>query len=168
MSVPLLVADSGPLIALARLSLLHLPGCYFESLSVTTTVWDEVTRKPASPENNQLHAGLAAGHIKIVDDVLIPLPSLSVMSMSMSVDVGEQTAIGLALALSATLLIDDRRGRHVAESVGVTTLGTMGLLVRAQLDNLAPPLRPQLEFLRGTGYFLSASLIDQVLSAVGE
>lgn len=82
MSVPLLVADSGPLIALARLSLLHLPGYYFESLSVTTTVWDEVTRKPTSLENNQLHAGPAAGHIKIVDDVLIPLPSLPGMSVS--------------------------------------------------------------------------------------
>lgn len=164
MSVPLLVADSGPLIALARLSLLHLPGCYFESLSVTATVWDEVTRKPTSLENNQLQAGLAAGHVTIVDDVLIPLPSLQ----GMSVDMGEQTAIGLALSLSATLLIDDRRGRHVAESVGVVTLGTLGLLVRARLDNLAPPLRPQLEFLGDTGYFLSASLIEQVLSAVGE
>jgi predicted nucleic acid-binding protein len=164
MSVPLLVADSGPLIALARLSLLYLPGCYFESLSVTSTVWDEVTRKPTSLENIQLHAGLAAGHIKIVDDVLIPLPSWP----DMSIDVGEQTAIGLALALPATLLIDDRRGRNAAESMGVVTLGTMGLLVRARLDALVPPLRPQLEFLRDTGYFLSASLIDQVLSAVGE
>lgn len=66
------------------------------------------------------------------------------------------------------LAADSACGVKPPESVGVVTLGTMGLLVRARLDALVSPLRPQLEFLRDTGYFLSASLIDRVLSAVGE
>jgi len=84
------------------------------------------------------------------------------------VDVGEQTAIGLALVLPATLLIDDRRGRRAARALGIVTMGTMGLLVRARHDALIPSLRPQLDFLCGTGYFLSPQLISQVLSEVGE
>jgi uncharacterized protein len=74
----------------------------------------------------------------------------------------------IALALPATLLIDDRRARRAAQVLGVTAMGTMGLLVRARQDALIPPLRPQLDFLCATGYFLSARLIVQVLSEVGE
>jgi predicted nucleic acid-binding protein len=46
MSAPLLVADSGPLIALARLDLLELPSRLFSEALVTATVWDEVSREP--------------------------------------------------------------------------------------------------------------------------
>ena len=164
MSTPLLVADSGPLIALARLNLFHLPDCYFESTFVTTAVWDEVTRNPKPVETDRLQAALTSGRIKIVDEVLIPPDSLQ----SAGVDVGEKTAIALALALPATLLIDDRRARRAALALGVSTLGTMGLLVRARMDALIPPLRPQLDFLCQSGYFLSVRLVDLVLSEVGE
>ncbi len=44
MSAALLIADSGPLIALARLDLLHLPGRYFETVLVPSVVWDEIMR----------------------------------------------------------------------------------------------------------------------------
>ena len=50
MSAPLLVADSGPLIALARLDLVALPSRIFSEVLVTATVWDEVTRAPRSLE----------------------------------------------------------------------------------------------------------------------
>ena len=39
----LLVTDSGPLIALARLHLLGLPARIFQEVLVTATVWGEVT-----------------------------------------------------------------------------------------------------------------------------
>ncbi len=162
MSTPLLVADSGPLIALARLNLLHVPGCYFEPAFVTTAVWDEVTRNP-KPEMDRLQEAATSGHIKVVE-VLTQPDSLQ----NAGVDVGEQTAIALALSLPATLLIDDRRARRTAQVLGVSTLGTLGLLVRARHDALIPVLRPQLQFLCDTGYFLSARLVDQVLSEVGE
>lgn len=50
MSAPLLVADSGPLIALARLDLLAVPAQLFGELLVTATVWHEVTREPRAVE----------------------------------------------------------------------------------------------------------------------
>ena len=54
MSAALLVADSGPLIALARLDLLGLPARYFESVFVPSTVWEEVRRKPGVDEETCL------------------------------------------------------------------------------------------------------------------
>lgn len=50
MPAPLLVADSGPLIALARLDLLAVPGQLFGELLVTATVWREVTREPRATD----------------------------------------------------------------------------------------------------------------------
>ena len=50
MSAPLLVADSGPLIALARLDLLAVPARLFGELLVTATVWREVTREPRAAD----------------------------------------------------------------------------------------------------------------------
>jgi len=46
MSVRCLVADSSPLIALARLDLLALPNRIFGETLVTATVWQEVLRAP--------------------------------------------------------------------------------------------------------------------------
>ena len=46
-----------------------------------------------------------------------------------SLDDGEQQAISLALVVGATtLLIDERRGTTVATSLGLTTLGILGVL----------------------------------------
>lgn len=58
---PLLVADSGPLIALARLDLLAVPGQLFGELLVTSTVWREVTREPRDTDRSPLMAAFDHG-----------------------------------------------------------------------------------------------------------
>lgn len=68
MSAAFLVADSGPLIALARLDLLDLPAHYFESVLVTSTVWEEVTRKPDVDETPRLSAAAEAKLIRMATD----------------------------------------------------------------------------------------------------
>ena len=65
MSAALLVADSGPLIALARLDLLGLPARYFESVLVTSEVWEEVTRKPEVVEAPRLASAVDAKLIRV-------------------------------------------------------------------------------------------------------
>ena len=56
MSAALLVADSGPLIALARLDHLHLPARYFEAVLVTATVWEEGVIPALRPTLDRLQA----------------------------------------------------------------------------------------------------------------
>ena len=55
MSAALLIADSGPLIALARLQRLSLPSELFGKVWVTETVWNEVTRQPRVDELQALN-----------------------------------------------------------------------------------------------------------------
>ena len=164
MSAALLVADSGPLIALARLDLLGLPACYFESVLVTSTVWEEVTRKPGADEISRLSAAANAALIRVVaDPETIPDTLLRT-----TIDAGERGAIALGLELGATLLIDDRRARQVAMELGRPVVGTLGLLLRAREDRLFPALRPLVERLQATGYFMPNDLIAEILSSLGE
>lgn len=164
MSAALLVADSGPLIALARLDLLGLPARYFETVLVASSVWEEVRRKPSEDEAARLSAGYDAGIFRVVPDP----ESVPAELLRANIDVGERNAIALGLELGATLLIDDRRARRVALQSGRPVIGTLGLLVRAREEGFIAALRPLLERLQTTGYFLSIDLVAETLLSVGE
>ncbi|MFM9968621.1 MAG: DUF3368 domain-containing protein [Burkholderiales bacterium] len=164
MPAALLVADSGPLIALARLDLLELPHRYFDSVLVTASVWEEITRKPGKDEVARLAAANKAGLVKAVPDP----ESIPTTIMRAAIDLGERTAIVLGLELGASLLIDDRRARRVAMESKLPVIGTLGLLIRAREEGFLPKLRPLIERLQATGYFLRNDLVIQALSAVGE
>jgi predicted nucleic acid-binding protein len=105
MSAPLLVADSGPLIALARLDLLAVPGRLFGELLVTATVWREVTREPRAADHAALSAALDAGSLVVVDDPT----HISTDLAAAQLDDGERSALALALLREAVVLVDERR-----------------------------------------------------------
>lgn len=59
-----------------------------------------------------------------VRPVSAPLPEAVLAAL----DRGEQEAISLAAELQVPLLIDDRRGRVVAQAQGLHVVGTLGIL----------------------------------------
>ena len=164
MSQRLLVADSGPLIALARLGLLALPQQLFAEVLVTATVWREVTGAPARSEHADLHTAQQQGWLKVVDDP-VTIPAIFASPL---LDDGERTALALSLAENCDVLIDERRGRLAAEAAGLNVVGTLGLLVRARQLSLIGPVRPLAELLLSSGYHLARSLVDMTLAALGE
>ena len=72
MSAPLLVADSGPLIALARVNLLNLPALLYREVLVPAAVWNEVVRQPPPAELQRLEAALGAGQLILQPDTNSP------------------------------------------------------------------------------------------------
>lgn len=163
-SISLLFADSGPLIALARLDLLALPGHYFASVLLPQTVWQEVTRNALEPERSRLLTARETACFSVVADPMTIPETLATAGL----DLGERNAIALALSSSAELLIDERRGRRVAKVLDLTVTGTLGLLLRAKQDGLIPSLTQTVQHLNATGYFLAPALVAQILSAAGE
>lgn len=164
MPADLLFADSGPLIALARLGLCHLPQRYFREVQVPQTVWDEVTRQPRGNEGATFNAALAAGWLSIVAD---PLQAAAPVQLY-ALDAGEAAALTLALASGGAILADERKARIAATNLGVAVIGTLGLLKRAREDALVPALRPLITQLIDSGYFIAPQLVEIVLSQVNE
>ena len=95
-------------------------------------------------------------------------PSLTKV-FSEQVDLGEASAIALALENPQHLLIiDDNKGRKLAERLELHFTGTLGILVKAKISGFIPFLEPVLEQIEQTDFRISHKLKAIVLKQVGE
>lgn len=155
----LVVADSSPLIYLARIGLLHVLAALFGDVVVPRTVWFEaVERRQSAPGIDALRQ---APWLRVVDD---PMPE-----SDLGLDPGETAAILIAESLKADLLlIDERAGRKVAHERGLAVRGTLGVLVQARQSGVLPALEPVLDALVAAGFRIAPALIREALAHVGE
>lgn len=85
------------------------------------------------------------------------------------VDPGEASAIALAHEIESNFLItDDLQARKLAAKLGLTIIGTLGVLLRAKQKSLIVLLAPYLEKISKTNFRISSELIDRVLKEAGE
>lgn len=85
-------------------------------------------------------------------------------------DAGEIAAIALALEVSAdALLIDETEGRRAARQLGLTTIGVVGILVRARVTGLLPAIAPLFDQLeQKANFWLAPEIRLEALRAAGE
>ena len=90
--------------------------------------------------------------------------------ISLTIDPGESEAICLALELKAdAILLDDRKGRRVAEERGLSCLSLPAILLEARRQGLITSLKEHVEILALKGnYRLRASALEALLKACGE
>lgn len=68
----------------------------------------------------------------------------------MQIDKGESSAIALALETpDSTVILDDYRARKIAEQLGVSITGTIGVIIKAKLNGAIPSIIETLLFLYG-------------------
>jgi hypothetical protein len=86
------------------------------------------------------------------------------------VDRGEAEAIALAEELRADhLLIDERKGRRLAQQQGVPVVGLLGVVLMAKRAGFIPSARSLLNRLdQEAGMYLTDDLKDAALKTVGE
>lgn len=159
-SAEVVVADAGPLIALARLDALHLLPALFSRAWVTETVLAECCADSARPECAAIRDAIAAGQLGVRPD--------PTGHPAWTVDPGEASAIAAALELSAGVVMDDRAGRRLAGRLGLPVVGTLGVLVLAKRAGLVAEIRPWVETLVASGYYLADGVIEDALRWVGE
>jgi predicted nucleic acid-binding protein len=158
-----IVADSSPLIGLARIGQLELLRRFAKRVAVPPAVWEEVS--------GHSYDAPGAKEVRAAEWLAIEKPPDpdTVASLNLLVDRGEAEAIALAQSIpSSLLLVDDSRARRVAQRLGVRLVGTVGLLGRAKKMGWIPQLRPHLEALQRNGIYIRQELIEAVLADVGE
>lgn len=93
-----------------------------------------------------------------------------VAALSLELDAGEAEAISLALEMRAELLlVDEHRGRQVAQRMGLKPLGVLGVLTLAKRRGVIAVVKPLLLRLeREAGFWVGPALRRQVLAEAGE
>lgn len=148
------VTNSSPLIALDQIGRLDLLRSLFQKVTVPSAVVHEVRPQLSLPP-------------WIVEQSLTqPLAS---QVLAGSLGPGEREAICLALEQKAAwLILDDLPARRLATVLGVSVIGTLGVLVAAQQRDLIIEIRSPLDALIQHGFYVASALYSRVLLQVGE
>ena len=93
-----------------------------------------------------------------------------VQTLQLELDEGEAEAIALSLELPANLLLmDELRGRRIAERFSVRTLGVLGVLLQAKRRGIVTAVKPILDTLiTKAGFWVGNELYAHVLHEAGE
>ena len=66
------------------------------------------------------------------------------------------------------LIIDDLKGRKFANQIGLTIIGTIGVIVDAKLAGIIPSVKPVIEKIRSTNFRITDQLEAIILKRAGE
>jgi predicted nucleic acid-binding protein len=89
--------------------------------------------------------------------------------LELHIDKGESSAIALALEIpNSTLILDDNKARKIAEHLGLTFTGTIGVIVKAKHQGIIPSIKPILENMKKTGFRISVEIEIQALKQANE
>jgi len=152
-----IIGDSSALVALSIMNRLELLEIVFGEIYIPQAVYNEVTIS-SKPQSRKLKAFLKD---KIV--------SVDIKITQMGLGRGELEAIALYKDKNADfLLIDDRRAKSFAKLNEVNVIGSLGVMILAKELGKVKSIREDLEKLLDSDIFISKSLIERVLSSVGE
>lgn len=150
-----IVSNSSPLIALSQIQRLDLVPAILQSVLIPPAVVREI-----APSFSVLPEWVSMR-------TLTSRPS--VLTSPGRLGDGEREAIALAMEVSAdAILLDDRPARRVAQAAGLNVIGTLGLLLEAKRKGFVTSVRPELDKLVATSFFLNRQLYELLLEMAGE
>ena len=159
----LVVSNSGPLITLATIGRLDLLKSLFERIAVPQAVYEEVVIQGQGEPGSKEVAEAEWIHTVPVQD------RLAVNLLQESLDMGESEAIVLGQELNARyILLDDALARRKADLIGLSVVGTLGVLLMARKAGLVPAVKPILDDLMQTDFRMSERVCEAVLAKAGE
>ncbi len=157
------VSNSGPLIALATVGKLELLHGLFGRICIPEAVYSEVViRGKGQPGSMEVDAAEWI-ETHVVRD------AFAVNLLRDELGVGESEAIVLAQELGARyLLLDDGAARRKTQRLGLSALGTLGVLLVAKEAGVIALVKPVLDELRRSDFRMSLRIYGEVLLKAGE
>lgn len=159
----MIISNATPLIAFARIDRLDLLRKVVGKLVIPVAVEQEISgyiqNKPGVIDLSK-ETWITVQAVASPQQVQLLLPTL---------DYGEAEVIVLALEKNARLvLIDELTGRRVAQSLGLTITGSIGVLIQAKQIGEIKAIKPFLNAMTQQGVYFSQQFIAQVLQMEGE
>lgn len=152
MSLVVVIADSSCLIVLKRIDKLILLKQLFDFIYITNEVYSEV--------GENLPDWII---IKSVSNINLQ------HALELELDSGESSSIALGSEFEDSLLIiDERRGRMIAQKMKQQIIGTLGTLLEAKKKGLIESILPVINQMENEGFRLSPELKSNVLKLAGE
>ena len=146
-----IVADTGPLIGLARSSDLDILPQLYQTVLIPKAVHDELQIGSSRPGAMVLARALKTGWLRPS-----PLKSKYLRTrddLCIGLGLGESEAICLAEQDKSRFLhMDDRGGRAMAKRRGIKVVGTGAILLAAKREGLIPSILTALKGLSDVGY----------------
>lgn len=156
----ILIADSSALVALSICDSLMLLEQLFKDVAVPEAVFLELTTTD-KPEAKILEQYLQNKVRKVNMDNFIYLDG--------NADAGETEAMLLYKQENADkLLIDDRRGKKIAQMNNIDTIGSLGILLSAKQAGLVATIKPHIKKISASRIYLSQTVIEMVLELASE
>lgn len=159
----ILVLDASPLITLARIGSLDFLRRLADQVVVPEAVYMEsvgrASGRPGSAEISQ------AGWI-----VRRPVQNQAdVLRLRTRIGWGEAEAIVLAGEIRAdAVVLDDATARQIAEQEGCRVVGLLGLLIEGKQRDLLVAVKPLLDAMRHSGFFIGDELYTTILHQAAE
>ncbi len=147
MNETVVVADTSCLIILDRIGELSLLQKLFSNVMITREVANEF-------------GDVVPDWIKVEFSENLEQPD----SLRGQLDSGEAGSILLAIEKSALLIIDEKKGRRIAQGLGVRIIGTLGLVLLAKKRGLIDSVVPLIAAIEREGFFISTTLIEELFS----
>ncbi len=147
-----IVSDASPIIALDDIGRISLLKDLYSEIIVTGIVRNEIEA--------ELPPWITINNTYDIEKYRL---------LQLTLDDGEASAIALAASLpGTTLIIDERRGRGVAKSLGISVIGLLGLIILAKNKELIDSGKVLLKELEDHGFWLSTKLKSELLTQLGE
>lgn len=122
----IVIADTTPIISLMKIGHLDLLQRYFGEVQIPLSVYNELVSNPNYQDEVDLIKGCPFIHIVKIHNN----SSVNFIRKTAGLDLGESEAIVLSNDIKADLLLmDELKGRQVAEQMGIKIMGTIGLLL---------------------------------------
>lgn len=157
-----IISDTTPIISLIKINRLDLLEKLFEEVLIPEAVYRELTTN-ALFENE---AKIVKTSSFLKTSSVQNRKSLQLLQAVSGLDDGESEAIVLADELKSDVLImDERKGRKVAEKLGIKITGTVGVLLQSYSENMisSDEIKTYLDQLKNSNIRLSESLIQKAL-----
>ena len=158
----IVVSDTTPLISLMKIDRLSLVRDLFGEILIPQAVFDELTSDPRFPIESRMIAD--AGYIRCED--IQDYAYVDLLRRASGLDAGESEAILLCDSKKADLLLmDEVKGRQVARQMGLTVMGTIGMLMAAYDSALLSraEIEECIRILKENGRHISELLYQQLM-----